>query len=157
MILLLNFKLLESQKHFLITKSPRYYVFFVGILGISFSKPWGKVRFSPVFFPSLLFSWRSGVCFELQQTFWSWSNNSFIEFFGLWTKAQKLPPTGHMAPVQFLGAKRTLFHSIFSHLNSSNGLSLRLGPGSARAQHLEGLLKLGFCRLDPSIGSTEWR
>ena len=35
---------------------------------------------------------------------------------------------------------------------SSDGSSLRLGPGSARARHLEGLLELGFCRLDPSIG-----
>ena len=34
----------------------------------------------------------------------------------------------------------------------SNGLSLRLGLGLARARHLEGLLELGFCRLDPSIG-----
>ena len=34
----------------------------------------------------------------------------------------------------------------------SDGSSLRLGPGSARARHLEGLLELGFCRLDPSIG-----
>ena len=36
--------------------------------------------------------------------------------------------------------------------NISDGSSLRLGPGSARAGHLEGLLELGFCRLDPSIG-----
>ena len=37
-------------------------------------------------------------------------------------------------------------------VTSSDGSSLRLGPGSARARHLEGLLELGFCRLDPSIG-----
>ena len=40
---------------------------------------------------------------------------------------------------------------IFSFL-TSDGWSLRQGPGSAQAQHLEGLLELGFCRLDPSIG-----
>ena len=40
---------------------------------------------------------------------------------------------------------------IFSFL-TSDGSSLRQGPGSAQAQHLEGLLELGFCRLDPSIG-----
>ena len=34
----------------------------------------------------------------------------------------------------------------------SDELSLRLGPGSTRAWHLEGLFELGFCRLDPSIG-----
>ena len=34
----------------------------------------------------------------------------------------------------------------------SDGSSLRLGPGSARARHLEGLLELEFWRLDPSIG-----
>ena len=34
----------------------------------------------------------------------------------------------------------------------SDGSSLRLGSGLAQAQHLEGLLELGFCRLDPSIG-----
>ena len=38
----------------------------------------------------------------------------------------------------------------------SDGSNLRLGPGSARAlaraRYLEGLLGLGFCRLDPSIG-----
>ena len=35
---------------------------------------------------------------------------------------------------------------------NSDGLSLRPGPGSARARHLEGLLKLRFFRLNPSIG-----
>ena len=30
--------------------------------------------------------------------------------------------------------------------------SLSLGLGSTQARHLEGLLELGFCRLDPSIG-----
>ena len=40
------------------------------------------------------------------------------------------------------------------YLDNSDGSNLRLDPGSARAraQHLEGLLELGFCRLDPSIG-----
>ena len=39
------------------------------------------------------------------------------------------------------------------YLDDSDGSNLRLNPGSAqaRAQHLEGLLELGFCRLDPSI------
>ena len=34
----------------------------------------------------------------------------------------------------------------------SDGSSLKVDPVSARARHLEGLLELGFCRLDPSIG-----
>ena len=37
----------------------------------------------------------------------------------------------------------------------SDGLSLRLSPGSARARHLEGLLKLGICKLNPSIGMSQ--
>ena len=37
-------------------------------------------------------------------------------------------------------------------LSISDGSSLRLVPGSALARHLEGLLELGFCGLDPSIG-----
>ena len=35
---------------------------------------------------------------------------------------------------------------------TSDVSSLRLGPASAWTQHLVGLLELGFCRLDPSIG-----
>ena len=42
--------------------------------------------------------------------------------------------------------------SLLSSAMPSDGSSLRLGSGSARARHLEGLLELGFCRLDPSIG-----
>ena len=37
----------------------------------------------------------------------------------------------------------------------SDGLSLRLGPGSVRSRHLEGLLELRICRLDPSIGMSQ--
>ena len=37
-------------------------------------------------------------------------------------------------------------------LLGSDGSSLRLGPGSDPAQHLEGLLEVWICRLDLSIG-----
>ena len=42
-----------------------------------------------------------------------------------------------------------------SNMACSDGSSLRRSPGSAQAQRLEGLLELGFCRLDPSIGSGQ--
>ena len=42
-----------------------------------------------------------------------------------------------------------------SIVKTSDGLSLRLSPGSARVRYLKGLLKLGICWLEPSIGMSK--
>ena len=73
----------------------------------------------------------------------------------LLTKVLWKRSSGPQSPLLGLGSSLTFKAPAFIwawSIRASDGLSLRLGPGSARARHLEGLLELGFCRLDPSIG-----